>query len=235
MPLRIAGGLHWLCLTGEDQRLAPVYPGVLTDQAAIDAIVVDMVAKYDAPLDAVARRPAADQRGRALGQHHGRAAVAFAAARAEVRAQRDRRQRRRQHDDGAAIITISAGCTVGPETVAGCSSPRNGAGRRRRDGKVEIVAMRGSDIAPIDLTDPAQALRLKAYVWPEATERMARIDTAIAMAERAPPDLAQHGRRPISSAQMLARPQREGVTRVLFHSVMWQYLPRGHAAGDHRD
>ena len=50
MPLRVAGGLHWLCLTGEDRRLEPVYAGLLTDQAAIDAIVADMAVKYDARL-----------------------------------------------------------------------------------------------------------------------------------------------------------------------------------------
>ena len=50
MPLRIAGGLHWLCLSGEDRRLEPVYAGLLTDQSAIDAIVLDMVTKYDARL-----------------------------------------------------------------------------------------------------------------------------------------------------------------------------------------
>jgi hypothetical protein len=41
-------------------------------------------------------------------------------------------------------------------------------------GDVEIVAVRGCDMAPVDLTDPEQALRLKAYVWPDATERMVR-------------------------------------------------------------
>ena len=50
MPLRIAGGLHWLCLSGADRRLEPVYAGLLTDQTAIDAIVVDMAARYDALL-----------------------------------------------------------------------------------------------------------------------------------------------------------------------------------------
>ena len=50
MPLRIAGGLHWLCLSGRDRRLEPVYAGLLTDQKAIDRIVADLVVKYDALL-----------------------------------------------------------------------------------------------------------------------------------------------------------------------------------------
>ena len=50
MPLRIAGGLHWLCLSGKDTRLQPVYAGLLTDQDTIDAIVADMAARCDAQL-----------------------------------------------------------------------------------------------------------------------------------------------------------------------------------------
>src|SRR5688572_33417376 len=34
MPLRIAGGLHWLVLSGADRRLVPVYAGPLPGQAA---------------------------------------------------------------------------------------------------------------------------------------------------------------------------------------------------------
>jgi hypothetical protein len=91
-------------------------------------------------------------------------------------------------------------------------------------GKVEIVDMGGCDVAPIDLADPAQALRLKAYVWPEATARMDRLDIAIAMAERAPPDLVRMDAVDFVR-KMLSRPQESGVTRALFHTVMWQYLP----------
>jgi hypothetical protein len=47
MPLRIAGALHWLCLSGEDRALAPVYSGELTDQARIDTIVAGMATRHD--------------------------------------------------------------------------------------------------------------------------------------------------------------------------------------------
>ena len=61
MPLRVAGGLHWLYLTGEDRRLEPVYAGLLTDQRAIDAIVGRHGGEVRCPPDAVARWTAADQ------------------------------------------------------------------------------------------------------------------------------------------------------------------------------
>ncbi|HSG35499.1 MAG TPA: DUF2332 domain-containing protein, partial [Sphingomonadaceae bacterium] len=91
-------------------------------------------------------------------------------------------------------------------------------------GKVEIVSIRGCDIAPVDLTDPAQALLLKSYVWADAVERMERIDAAIALAKERKPDLIRQDAADFVR-DMLARPQAQGVTRVLFHSVMWQYLP----------
>ena len=50
MPLRIAGALHNLVLTGEDQRLANVYAGRMTDQSAVDALVCELVETYDARL-----------------------------------------------------------------------------------------------------------------------------------------------------------------------------------------
>src|SRR5690606_35220957 len=50
MPLRVAGGLHWLFLTGEDRRLEPVYAGLLTDQSGIDAIVAELAETFDARL-----------------------------------------------------------------------------------------------------------------------------------------------------------------------------------------
>ena len=91
-------------------------------------------------------------------------------------------------------------------------------------GEVEVTAIRGCVLAPIDLADEAQAMKLKAYIWPDATERAARMDAAIAMAGRMPPEVARQDAGEFV-AEMLTAPQEAGVTRVLFHTVMWQYLP----------
>ena len=88
---------------------------------------------------------------------------------------------------------------------------------------VEIVSIRGSDIAPVDLADPTQALRLKAFVWADATERMQRIDAAIQLAGEKRPQLIEQDAGDFV-AELVRRPQEDGVTRVLYHSVMWQYL-----------
>lgn len=230
MPLRIAGGLHWLCLTGQDQRLQPVYAGLLTDQQAIDAIVVDMVAKYDAPLMAwLDSPPQTNEAGRSASVMAG---LLWLSQRLGPNPSTGLGTGFELNEIGASagVNTMMAryfydlgGVKTGPSLSRMKLAPE-WRGPPPPKAKVEIVAARGSDIAPIDLTNPAQALRLKAYVWPEASERMTRLDVAISMAERSPPDLVRMEATPFVR-EMLARPQEEGVARTLFHTVMWQYLP----------
>jgi hypothetical protein len=222
MPLRVAGGLHWLCLTGADRRLEPVYAGMLTDQGAIDAIVADMAVKYDARLMPwLDGPPQTNEAGRSASIMAGllwlarRVAPKFELNEIGASAGINTMMGRYHYDLG--------GVTAGPALSRMKIAPE-WRGPPPPDGKVEIVAAYGCDQAPVDLTDPEQALRLKAYVWPDATERMARLDTAIAMAGRAAPDLVKMDAGEFVRRR-LAAPQGPGVTRVLFHSIVWQYLP----------
>ena len=50
MPLRVAGALHWLHLSGAEARLAPVYAGEVADQAVVDEIVAAVAIHWDAKL-----------------------------------------------------------------------------------------------------------------------------------------------------------------------------------------
>jgi hypothetical protein len=222
MPLRAAGGLHWLLLTGEDRRLEPVYAGLLTDQAAIDAIVADMAVKFDARL-----MPWLD--GPPQTNEAGRSASIMAGL-LWLSRRLGRRFELNEIGASAGINTMMGryrydlgGVTAGPGLSRMKIAPE-WRGPPPPSGQVEIVAARGCDLAPVDLADPDQALRLKAYVWPEATERMVRLDIAIAMAERAAPDLVKMDAGEFVR-QRLAQPREHGVTRVLFHSIVWQYLP----------
>lgn len=86
-----------------------------------------------------------------------------------------------------------------------------------------FVSIRGVDVSPIDATDPAQAARLRSYVWAEKPERLARIDAAITMLRERPVRLEAGDAADWVEAR-LAEPQAEGTTRVLMHSVVWQYL-----------
>jgi hypothetical protein len=89
---------------------------------------------------------------------------------------------------------------------------------------VEITAIEGCDRAPVNLADPAEALRLKSYVWAEVTERLGRIDAAIALAGQQPPRLTRMDAGDWVD-QRLAALQEPDTTRVFYHSIVWQYLP----------
>ena len=222
MPLRIAGGLHWLYLSGEDRRLEPVYGGLLTDQGAIDAIVADMAVKFDARLMPwLDGPPQTNEAGRSASVMAG---LLWLSGRLGPRFELN------EIGASAGVNTMMGryfydlgGTTAGPSLSRMRIAPE-WRGSPPPANPVEIVAARGCDRAPVDLTDPDQALKLKAYVWAEAAERMARIDTAIAMAQRAAPELERMDA--VDAVRdMLARPQEAEVTRVLFHTIVWQYLP----------
>jgi hypothetical protein len=65
---------------------------------------------------------------------------------------------------------------------------------------------------------------LLAYVWPEMPVRFGRMERAIAMQREKAVDLVRADAADWVEAR-LAEPQAAGVTRVLMHSVVWQYLP----------
>ena len=93
----------------------------------------------------------------------------------------------------------------------------------------QIMSIRGVDIAPVDATSDAGAHRLLAYVWADHTLRFERLAHAIALLRAHPPRLdAGHAADWVEAR--LAEPQPIGVTRVLMHSIVWQYIdPPGQA------
>eukprot|EP01037_Dinobryon_pediforme_P015580 gene15582-15727_t len=222
MPLRLTGGLHHLYLTGHDDRLAPVYAGALTDQASVNARVCAVVGDHDAALlPWLNGPPQTNEAGRsatimgALLSLAGRIGPRFElnelGASAGVNTMLDR-----FHFD-------LGGTSAGPADSPLRITPQwQGPPPPATD--PEITAIRGCDRAPVDLTDPDQAQRLKAYVWADSPERMARLDAAIALAHRQPPRLDRADAGEWAGAR-LASPQEADTTRVIFHSIVWQYLP----------
>lgn len=222
VPLRLAGGLHNLVLTGADMRLAPVYAGEIAGQGDVDALVRAVVAAHDgALLGWFDGPPQTNEAGRSAGIMAQllwlaqRLGPGFELNEIGASAGINTMMDRFSFDLGG----VRAGVAGSPMHIApewrGAAPP---------DGPVRIVSTAGCDLAPVDLTDPAQVVRLKSYVWPEMRERLARIDTAAALAAQRPPALERMDAGEWV-ARRLSRPQEAGVTRVLFHSIVWQYLP----------
>lgn len=222
LPLRLAGGMHHLVLSGADNRLAQVYSGVLTDQAAIDVLVAELAATYDAQLlPWLDGPPQTNEAGRSASLMAGllwlsgrlgpRFELFELGASAGVNTMMERYFYKL---GGTEVGAAGSPMQIEPEW-RGTAPPAN---------SVAIDSICGCDQQIIDLSDPEAALKLKSYVWPDATERMARIDAAIALAEHNPPDLTEQDAADFVHLQ-LARPQAEGAVRTMVHSIMWQYMP----------
>ncbi|SIO12461.1 hypothetical protein SAMN02745824_3044 [Parasphingorhabdus marina DSM 22363] len=224
LPLRVAGGFHALHLAGEHAELSAIYEG---DSAAIDraeAIVSATIASDEGQLlPWLNSPPQTNEAGRSSSYIAGLLALTAAGlpprfelleigSSAGLNLMIDRY---RYDLSGVSVGSADADMSFQPEWE----------GPPPPDVPFSFDSIRGCDIAPVDLADPAQARRLKAYIWPEHTQRFERMETGIAMIrERAP--LLDSGSADDWAEAQLTLPQEAGVTRVLVHSIVWQYIPR---------
>ena len=221
LPLRMAGGIHALRLKGAEPQLEAIYSGQTNvDDAEIVAAAIrhheaELLPWLDGP-------PQTNEAGRSAN---------FIAAMLWLADQGLPPRFECLEIGSSAGINLMlaryhydlAGVQVGPEPGAMRFQPE-WKGNAPPDHQIEIASTRGCDVAPVDLTDPAQALRLKAYIWPEHTVRFERMAAAVAEAAKAAPDLVRMNAADFIEAE-LARPQEAGTTRVLMHSIVWQYVP----------
>lgn len=89
---------------------------------------------------------------------------------------------------------------------------------------VSIESARGCDLAPIDVRDEAQALRLLAYIWPDQRERVALIRDAIGLVRTTGVEIEQGDA--IAWLERKLETRSEGVVTVFQHTVAWQYFPQ---------
>ncbi|HET7432972.1 MAG TPA: DUF2332 domain-containing protein [Nocardioides sp.] len=87
--------------------------------------------------------------------------------------------------------------------------------------EVEIVERGGCDVSPVDVATEDGRLTLTSYVWPDMAARHARLAGAITLARREPvrverADAASY----VDGLGLVA-----GCLTVVWHSVMWQYVP----------
>ncbi|MCW3848142.1 DUF2332 domain-containing protein [Sphingomonas sp. LB-2] len=217
LPLRLIGGLHALVRAGADTELASVFAGNVSAEALNRVLV-----RHDAALlPWLVGPPQTNEPGRSGALIVGLLEIA------------------RRHGPRIEIIEIGSsgglnlligryrfdlgGAMLGPEESPVKIAPE-WRGNTPAIPTIEIVSARGCDIQPLDVTDPAVEARLAAYVWAEKPERLARLENAIGMIRERGIDLVASDAAPWVEAR-LAEPQEAGVTRVLMHSVVWQYLP----------
>ncbi len=223
LPLRMVGGLHALAQSGVAPELARVFSGELVDPDAVAIVLADALIRHDAALlPWLDGPPQTNEPARSGALMTGLLEIA------------------RRHGPRMELLEIGSsaglnllidryrfdlgGVTVGPGDSPVTIRPE-WRGPPPPDVPVRIESVRGCDVRPIDLSDPAAQTRLAAYIWADQPERQARLERAIAMISERPVRLDAADAADWLDAR-LAEPQDEGVTRVLMHSVVWQYLPQ---------
>lgn len=222
LPLRIAGGFHDLFRRGVEPDLGKIYRSEITDQATVDAIVAEVVARHDAELlPWFDGPPQTNEAGRsasfvaALHWLASRVAPEFELNEIGSSAGMNLLIDRYRYDLGGVFSgPDDAPVTIRP-TWNGPPPPGD---------PFRINSVQGCDIQPIDVRDDAAANRLMAYIWPEMPERFARMEAGIEMIRVQGVDLVQADAADFVEARLVT-PQAAGTTRVLMHSIVWQYLP----------
>ncbi len=220
LPLRVAGGIHALHLAGTAPALAPIYRG---EEAEDLAVIGGVMAAHEAALlPWLGGPPQTNEAGRSAN---------FIAAMLWLAEQGLPARLACLEIGSSAGINLMldryrydlGGVVVWPDDAVMDFAPEwHGARPPSRD--IAIVSAKGCDVAPVDLSDPVQALRLKAYIWPEHTVRFERMDAAVRAASARKPDLVEATAADFVEAE-LAKPQEPGTTRMLMHSIVWQYVP----------
>lgn len=223
------GAIHRLLLGGDLHPIRAFYP-TLTDRplppSGVGPLLADYIATRAEPLAALiaARRVSTNEIGRsaalalAIGaglraaSHEGPLALLDVGASAGLNLYPDRLGfdlgggRRGGAPDGALVLP----CDLQPVTAVLTPLP-------------PVVSRTGVDLHPLDPADPEDAAWLRALVWPDAPDRLARLDAALALA-RAEPARMVKGDAVAEIAGLIAGQPAEALACVS-HSIMLYQLP----------
>jgi hypothetical protein len=224
LPLRACGALHALARSWKEPELKAAYPPAAFDADHLWLVIRDVLTRHDNWLAAFLDSPPQTN-------EVGRSAVVLGAALHlaamtrlpvelfEIGASGGLNLRfdryRYQLGNGRAWGEADSPLVI-PSEWRGALPPLGA--------KVSVLARAGCDRNPLDPASEDDAERLLAYVWPDQANRLARLQTALELA-------AADGIKvePMDAAdwveQGLARPPRQGAVRLLFHTIVWQYMP----------
>ena len=218
VPLRLAGALHSLVLTGAAPDLAAAYAGRVGG-AALWAVLSDVLNTHAAPiLRFLASAPQTNEVRRS--------AVLIAAG--HLLANRF----------GLPLVLSELGASAGlnlwwdryalalPGDTCGPANPvltltPDWHGPLPPQTRPVVAARAGVDLNPLDPV--ADRLRLLSYIWPDQPDRMARTLAALDHAQGNPPPLARADAIDWLEPR-LANPL-PGQVHLVYHTIAWQYFP----------
>lgn len=218
LPLRLAGGLHALVLQGADEALASVYPpNTATDAELLTQVNRALHAHVDFLLDWIKLPPQTNEVRRS-------AALILCAMWATGRFGLPIALSELGASGGLNLNFDKFALRVGDQTF-GPTDPLFTL-TPDWDGPAPIGAWpiitdrRGVDLNPLSPHDPADALRLLAYLWPDQSDRITRTRAAIAGHEGTVDKMDAidwlEGR--------LSQPK-TGQCHMIYSTIAWQYFP----------
>ena len=218
LPLRVAGGLHALVLTGADDALTALYPPQDPAEAAFRDGIAAALARHDVFLaDWIDSPPQTNEIRRSAvliaGAHVAVARFALPVHLSELGA-----------SGGLNLIwdriaLQGPGWRRGPADAVVTLSP-DWRGPPPPDAAPVVAESRGVDLNPIDPRDAGGLLRLSAYLWADQPERLARTRAAAAVFDA-------HVDRGDAVDWLEARLAQtpEGRLHLIQNTVAWQYFP----------
>lgn len=225
VPLRLAGALHALVLTRADAGLMAAYPPHEVSDAVLQSAVAGALRTHAARiLRWLDHAPQTNEVARSAALLAGAAWV--------------------QQKTGQPLVLSELGASAGLNLHFDAYYLAGGIGNRASTvtltpdwdgpmppaGQIRVVDRAGVDLNPLDPSDPDQALRLLAYLWPDQPQRAELTRAAIAIARTRPDqgDAAEW----LETRLATTRP---GAVHLVYHTIAWQYFPpdtaeRAHAA-----
>lgn len=224
LALRLLGGVHRMVLAGTAPELAAHYPSVGGDGDGAEAwpqLRALLARRPHELLDALTRPPQTNEVGRSAALVPG-----FLTVEAET---------------GLPLRLLELGASAGlnlradrywyEQDGAAWGDPASPVrfvdlwpdGSPPLDVPATIASRAGCDRDAMEASQPEAALTLLSYVWPDQAERLRVIRAALEVAANTPVDIATATIEEWLPEQ-LAEPV-AGVATVVYHSVVWQYLP----------
>ncbi len=216
VPLRLAGGLHALVLTGADPDLAAAYadPGTDPTRVALAAI-----ARHpDHLLNWLKSPPQTNEIRRSIvliaAGHWLTARFGLPLVLSELGA-----------SAGLNLMwdhyaLQAEGRTFGPDAAPLTLTP-DWTGPLPPAAQPSVIARRGVDLNPLD--PQADRLRLLAYLWADQPDRLSRTAAALDLAGKVQPQVDRADAADWLDARLETR--HPGALHLIYHTIAWQYFP----------
>lgn len=232
VPLRVAGALHYLVRTGQAPELAKLYPPhtraePLTLLAAARAVLLD---NQSFVRDFLQFPPQTNEVGRS---------AALIAGWLEIAARTRQPLSLFEIGSSAGLNLIADRYAYRFGEVRWTPAPKSRVSRGHLSGPtltcewtgrspaihapLHVRSRRGCDRHPLNIVDPTQRERLVAYVWADQRERLDRLNAAIRTMVSEPVIVETSDAADWIEA-VLPSDGEPGVTRLVFHSIVWSYL-----------